>query len=142
MNDIASHAIVFLLGTATGAAGTYFADKYTDQRRRQEGASATKKEFSRLFQMMPDLLSEMQQDVAQPKRATYREFFVIPKGAQLWPTPNSFYYEDDGSNNYLGKARILESRGYVIDVTPGNAPKFQMTEEFFTLLRTGPEKKG
>ena len=141
MDYITSHGIAFLLGTATGAAGTYFAHKYTDQRRRQEAASAVKVEFRELYDLMPDLLDEMQEDVTQPKHASYREFFVIPKGAQLWATPNTFYYEDDETNNYLGKTRILESRGYVIDVTPGNAPKFQMTEEFVTLLKRAPTKK-
>jgi hypothetical protein len=33
--EIASHAVAFLLGAATGATGTYFADKYTDKQRRQ-----------------------------------------------------------------------------------------------------------
>src|SRR5438874_5932714 len=50
------------------------------------------------------------------------------------------YYEDDGTNNYLGKTRILEARGYVIDVTPGNAPNFQMTEEFVALLNSQSNK--
>jgi hypothetical protein len=135
MNEIASHALAFLLGTATGAAGTYFADKYTDRRRRQEASAATRSEFSKLHELMPDLLREMQQDFAEPDRASWREFFVIPKGAQLWATPNTFYYEDDGTNNYLGKTQILVDRGYVIDITPGNAPKFQMTEEFVALLK-------
>jgi hypothetical protein len=136
MNDVASHALTFLLGTATGAAGKYFADKYTDRRRQQETAAATKSEFAKLFDLMPDLLGEMQIDLSEPSRATWRKFFVIPKGAQLWNPPNSFYYEDDYTNNYLGKTRILESRGYVIDVTPGETPMFQMTEEFVAFLRS------
>jgi hypothetical protein len=136
MNEVASHALAFLLGTATGAAGTYFADKYTDKRRRQEATAAATSDFATVFELMPDLLRQMQQDLAQPGCASSREFFVIPKGAQLWATPNSFYYEDDGLNNYLGKTRILQARGYVIDVTPGNAPKFQMTEEFVALLNS------
>src|SRR6266571_1298987 len=114
MNEVASHALAFLLGTATGAAGTYFADKYTDKRRRQETAAVANSEFAKLFELMPDLLREMQHDSAEPGRSSWREFFVIPKDAQLWATPNSFYYEDDDTNNYLGKARILEARGYVI----------------------------
>src|SRR5438874_8277127 len=89
MNEVASHALAFLLGTATGAAGTYFADKYTDKRRRQEAATATHGEFAKLFELMPDLLREMQRDFAEPGRSSWREFFVIPKGAQLWATPNN-----------------------------------------------------
>jgi hypothetical protein len=138
MNEIASHAIAFLLGTATGASGKYFADKYTDRRRRGESEAASKREFSNVFALMPDLIREMQHDLAQPDHATWREFFVIPKGTQVWATPNSFYYEDDGRNNYLGKAKILASRGYVVDVTPGSAPKFQMTEGFVAWLKTIP----
>src|SRR5205085_11626184 len=65
MNDVASHALTFLLGTATGAAGKYFADKYTDRRRQQETAAATKSEFAKLFDLMPDLLGEMQIDLSE-----------------------------------------------------------------------------
>jgi len=38
--EVASHALAFLLGAATGATGTYFADKYTDKRRRQEASTS------------------------------------------------------------------------------------------------------
>lgn len=140
VNAVATHAFAFLIGAATGAAGQYFADKYTDQRRRQEGAAATKDEFARLFNLMPDLLREMQTDLSESSHATWREFFVIPKGTHVWPTPNTFFYEDDLANDYLGKAKILANRGYVIDVTPGDAPKFRMNEEFVTLLKAAPRQ--
>jgi hypothetical protein len=38
--DLISMLIGFLFGTATGAAGKYFADKYTDQRKEKEATSS------------------------------------------------------------------------------------------------------
>jgi hypothetical protein len=138
MNNIASYALTFLFGAATGAAGQYFADKYTDQRRRQESKAAISKEFSEVAQLMPDLLRQMQEDLEDPTHATWREFYVIPRGTQVFATPNTFYYAYDSNNDFLNKTKILESRGYVRDLTTGSAPKFRMTEAFVANLKALP----
>ena len=135
-----THLIAFLIGTATGAAGTYFAEKYTDKRRRIEASKEEDALFAKMAIAMPDLLNEMRTDILVPEHSAWREFFVIPKDACLWPSANSFFYEDDGNNSYLSKTGTLEEHGYVVDITPDNAPKFRMTEHFVEKLRTLKKK--
>lgn len=134
MDSFISHSITFLIGAATGAAGTYLADKFTDQRRDKEEQSKAKRLFEETARKMPDLIAEMRMDLSQPEHATFREFFVIDKGISLWASPNSLVYEEHNGNDYLNKVRILESCGYVIDVTPHNAPMFRMREHFVEFL--------
>lgn len=43
--DLISTLIGFLVGTATGAAGTYFANKYTDRHREQEAGKQAKRRW-------------------------------------------------------------------------------------------------
>jgi hypothetical protein len=140
MQEIASHAITFLLGTAVGAAGKYYADKYTDRRHRSEARKEEDKLFARLVREMPDLLEEMRGDVLSPVTSAWREFFVIPKGAVLGSTGSAFFYVDDGENAFLSKTKTLAEYGYVEDITPDNAPMFRMKEEFVDRLR-GLKKK-
>jgi hypothetical protein len=134
MNEVTTHALAFLLGTATGAAGTYFAEKYTDKRRKKETISEEDAFFQQLGKRMPDLFAEMQSDLLVDGHSEWREFFVVRKGAQLWASENSFIYEDDGSNAYLSKTRILEEHGYLVEITPGNAPMFRMRDSFVAKL--------
>ena len=139
MREIITHLIAFLVGTATGAAGKYFADKFTDKRRRVETHKEEDARFAKMVTAMPDLLEEMRNDVIVPEHSAWREFFVIPKGSLLSGTPNSFFYEDDEKNAFLSKTRTLEEHGYVVDITPGNAPHFRMREEFVEKLRNMEE---
>jgi hypothetical protein len=90
---------------------------------------------------MPDLLRQMRHDFEDPTHATWREFYVIPRGTQVFATPNTFYYVFDSSNDYLNEVKILESRGYVRDLTTGSAPKFRMTEAFVASLKALPLEK-
>ena len=135
MNEIFTHAVAFLSGTAIGAAGTYLAEKYTDQRRRKESESEENALFKKMISMMPDLLLEMKTDLSPPECHVWRDFFVIHKGSCLGGSENSFVYKDDGANAYLSKVRILGEHGYVTDITPGNAPMFKMKEHFVGKLQ-------
>ena len=133
MDSFVSHGIAFLVGTATGAAGAYFAEKFTDRRREKEGQRKEEERFLEVAAMMPDLVTEMRQDLSQ--HPNFRDFFVIDKGLQLWASKNSFVYSECDGNDYLSKVRILEGHGYVIDITPKNAPMFRMTEPFVDAVR-------
>jgi hypothetical protein len=134
MNELWSHLIAFVAGITSGVVGKFLADKLTDARRRREAASGKLKEFALVARRMPDLLAEMQTDVRVATQTHWREFFVIPDGLRLSAPPKSFFYTEDASNDYLNKARILEAKGYVQDITPGNAPKFRMREDFVEML--------
>ena len=83
---------------------------------------------------MPELIAEMKEDLTNPENQFIREFFlsrrefILNRGA-----PCFIYYEND-HENLQGKVHILENMDYVIDITPGNAPKYRMTEEFVSLV--------
>jgi len=134
--DLTSTAIGFLVGTATGAAGGYFASKYTDRRREKEGVKKAKKEFLAIKKRMPKLIAEMSTDLAGEGNADIREFFVLPNRKVCLggsKKPRFIYYEEDHSN-FRGKLDILENAGYICDMTPKNTPIFRMVEEFVELL--------
>ncbi len=138
--DVASTCIGFLIGTFTGAAGGYFANKYTDARRKKEAAKENANKFAQVAAQMPELLQEMRQDLTE--HPSVREFFVLLGGAVLGGTSSpSFQYRDAIHPGLMGKLHILENHGYLTDVTPKDCPKYRMTEEFVRLLREMPSPR-
>jgi hypothetical protein len=135
MDWMTSHGITFLSGVFVGAAGKYLGDLFTDQRHRQEDARQARDLFNQVAASMPDLLREMRNDLLEAGHQHVREFFVIREHAQLMPGGKAFVYHHDDKNDYLAKTRILESHGYVVDITPANAPMFRMTESFVNCLK-------
>lgn len=135
-----SELIAFIIGTAVGASGQYFASKFTDQRRRQEAKRETRDRFKQVRAAIPKLLAEMHDDYMKPENAVLRELFVLPNRHVIMgsggggPRTTLAYYEDD-HNNLRDQFRILENNGYVYDVTSGKVPKYQVTEEFVELVR-------
>lgn len=87
--------------------------------------------FAEIAEQMPELLAEMKRDLQTEEGKFVREFFVLERSHCLGGSekPRFIYYEDDHPN-LRGKLDILENHGYVIDVTPKNAPIYRMTEEF------------
>jgi len=127
----------FLLGAATTAVGTYFGNKYTAQREDGEAKRRLKNEFLGAKRQMSALISELKADLGREDSDTVREFFVLPnrRVALGGSSQRRFVYYEDEHDNLLGKIAILENKGFVHDVTPGNAPVFRMTEEFIECLR-------
>jgi len=122
--------ISFILGLIVGAAGTYFGNKYTDKRRKKETAKETEKEFQEVKQQMPELIAEIKNDLLQEGNNLIREFFISKRSYTLNVSDKCFVYFDDDHENLKSKVHILENHGYIIDITPGNAPKYRMSEEF------------
>ena len=131
-----SHLATFLGGAAIGCAGQYFADRFTDQRRKQEYRSEAEIEFASIKSDMPKLFAEMAQDLRGDESRSVREFFIAPN--RRFPVNNNkprfMYYEDEHPHLRVQVDR-LEAAGYVDDVTPGNTPIFRMRELFVQLLR-------
>jgi hypothetical protein len=127
--------VTFLIGVATGAAGNYFASKYTDRRRDSEKDTKAKHTFMNVKQQMPDLISEMKMDFTKKENSSIREFVVLPNKRTPFNSqqPRFAYFESD-HENLLGKITILENHGYIRDVTVSNAPIFRITEEFRELI--------
>jgi hypothetical protein len=133
---VASHSAAFLLGTATGAAGQYFADRFTDQRRRQEARAEIKARWSKIIGAMPAFIEEMKKDLKSSP--LIREFIVLPNKHVSFGVgklqPRFRYYEDEHPQ-LRGQLAMLEHYGYIHDVTPGNTPIYRMTEEFVELVQ-------
>ena len=136
MEAWSSHLISFLLGTATGAVGSYFATKYTDKRREKEGEKKIQSTFRKVQEMMPDLIQEMKVDYNNPELTSVREIAILPNNRVIFNSdrPRFVYYEDQ-HNNLKGKVAILENHNFLYDVTPGNTPIYRITEEFWELVR-------
>lgn len=131
----ASHLLTFLGGAAIGATGTYFADRFTDQRREQEERRNRKRVFEKMASLMPDLLLEMKQDVSAPDATTVREFFVVPTvGTVISSSHPRFRYHESEHTDLRGKIALLESNDFLIDVTSTNLPRYRITEELVDLL--------
>ena len=131
-----SNLISFLVGTATGAAGSYFATKYTDKRREKEGDKQLQNAFQKIKRIMPDLIKEMKVDFNNPGSISVREFAILPNKRVCFNSrqPRFIYYEEQ-HNDLKGKSAILENHNFVYDVTPGNTPIYRITEEFWELVK-------
>lgn len=88
--------------------------------------------FERLERLMPDLLAEMRQDLAEhPLR---REFVVMKRSWSYWAKGNELVYYYDDHPDLDDKLRILENEGLVQDMTYNNAKRFVLTEELADYL--------
>jgi hypothetical protein len=129
--DLLTHSIAFLSGALTGAAGKYLADKYTDQRHRQEEQAAVDRRWAKIQAAMPALIQEMKGDLT--RQPLVREFVVLPNERISFGVGQSqprFRYFEDEHPNLRGQLAILEAAGYIRDVTPVNAPIYRMSEDF------------
>jgi len=134
--DWISSIIVFLLGTVTGVAGKYFADKLTDRRRKTESTSQLKQEFINIKKQMPELIKEMKTDLSKEDHRFTREFFILPNKRcciGFSKKPRFIYYEED-HKDLRCKIDLLKSKDFLADFTTGNTPIYKMTEEFVELL--------
>lgn len=92
--------------------------------------------FVEIAKQMPELIAEMKTDLQREDGKFVREFFVLPtKTTRLGGSekPRFIYYESE-HDNLRGKLDILENHGYLVDVTPKNAPIYRMSEDFVRLV--------
>ncbi|MRT93631.1 hypothetical protein [Ancylomarina sp. 16SWW S1-10-2] len=131
MNIIYTHLITFATGLLTGILGSYIANRLSAKAKKRDESKERKNEFSTIIAKMPNLISEMKEDLSGAEMKSCREFFISPKRSVGFNnrTPAFFYYEDE-HENLSSKIRILESSGFVYDITPGDSPKYQFVEEF------------
>jgi hypothetical protein len=135
MESWGAYFITFLIGVATGAAGNYFASKYTDRRRDSEDTKKAKDTFKKVKNQMPELISEMKEDFSKNENSSIRELVVLPSNKVMFNSqqPRFIYFEDQ-HQNLKGKIAILENHGYILDVTVSNAPIYRITEEFWDMV--------
>lgn len=131
--DLVSVCAGFLLGTVTGAAGMYYGEYFSDQRRKQEKLRDAGQTFETVCHQMPDLIQEMRDDLTQKPHV--REFFVLADGTALGGMSSpAFTYHERAGRPVFSWVQALENHGYVQDITPKNTPKYRMTEEFVGLI--------
>jgi hypothetical protein len=87
---------------------------------------------------MPQLMLEMRSDLLTSGSKFTREFFVLPnQKVSLWSgsKPRFIYYEDD-HQNLQGQINLLETHGFLTNVTPpgNNALIYRMTEKLVSRL--------
>jgi hypothetical protein len=125
----------FLLGFVIGIAPKFAGDWLTDRRREWETKSKGIKDFIDITGKMPDLIEEMKKDLEDTNDRIIREFFILPnRRVSLWRTHDCFTYYEDEIPELQNKIHILEDHGYIVDVTPGNAPMYRMKENFVKYL--------
>ena len=110
--------------------------KFPDQHHQHNFVSASEKKFKKVKNMMPELITEFKTDLSTEDNKLIREFFVLPNNKVCLggsEKPRFIYYEEE-HKGLRNKIDILENQGFLIDVTPGNAPIYRMTEEFVELI--------
>lgn len=130
-----SHLITFLAGTAAGAAGTYMADRFTDQRRKQSAHRDARNSYETIRAKMPELIQEMKLDLGKPESQTLREFVILPTERTTFNHDKErFEYYESAHPNAKTQVALLESVGYVQDISKTNWPIYRMSEAFVKLL--------
>lgn len=64
-----THLATFLGGALTGAAGTYLADRFTDQRRNSETQERNLNKLENLNLLMPEFFAEIREDLKLIQRS-------------------------------------------------------------------------
>lgn len=137
MEPWGSHLLAFLAGVMTGAAGTYLADKFTDQRREGETSKAATALLRSTEAEMPELFAEIRSDRLEPAFSGIRDFFVLPdRGVTINAEGEILTYYEAEHQNLRDKVATLEERGYIRDITTGNVPRYRMSDEFIGYLST------
>lgn len=121
-----------LTGTFIGAAGAYFGDKYTDIRRKKEAAREQRDAFVKCEKTMPKLFAEMR---ANLKSHPLARKFVLIHGMYAGSNDEAvFVYRFDEHADLKGKVDMLESSGFVENITLARTARYRMTETFAELL--------
>ena len=127
--------IVYLAGILTGATGSYLGNKFTDRRRDQEAKKKEKRQFLEVVSQMPDLISEMKNDLSDQNQDLIREFFIAKK---VWTInfgeERRFIYYEEEHPRIWEMVNVLDNLGYVTKVKSGTAPIYRMNEDFVRLI--------
>ncbi len=133
--DIASVLTGFLVGAATGAAGQYFADKYTDQRREQKLAREQARLWQDIEQRFPAVIAEMRSDFSSQENRHVRVFLVKESNTMLgFVSEPCFEYHTDKHPDLRAAVVLLEQHGFITDITPGNCPMYRVHEKLVDAL--------
>ena len=97
-----------------------------------QGSSAEAAVFPKIECLMPALLDEMRDDLAQHPLS--REFVLLKRSWSYWAGGEELVYYFDDHPQLESKVNILENHGLVNNVTRTNVDCFRMTEGFIEYL--------
>jgi len=142
--DILALVTAFVVGTATGAIGTYLADKYTDIRRGKQSAKQQKKLWEDIERRFPAVISEMRTDFSTPTGRNVRAFFVKKSGTIMgFVSEPCFEYHTDKHPDLRPAILCLVQHGFISDITPGNTLMYRVHEKLVDwLLKPGTSRIG
>ena len=133
--DIFSLAVGFVVGGFTGAAGTFYGNKFTDQRRKREKTKAENSQWETLKLKFPAIIEEMIKDVKNPDFPGVRTFFVKSSRTLVNRSEPSFEYHTDVHPELNAAILHMKDLGYIEDITPKDCPKYRFYEHFYDLLK-------
>ncbi|MEA1028388.1 hypothetical protein T3A99_07375 [Pseudomonas sp. N-137] len=133
--DLFSLAVGFLTGAFTAAAGNYLADKYSDARREKEAEKKSKKLWREIKSRFPAVIEEMERDLRAEGGSGVRVFFVKSSYSMIgFASEPYFELHTDKHLDLSAAIQFLLDQGLIIDITPGNAPMYRMSERLVDLL--------
>lgn len=134
----ASHLVAFLGGTAVGAAGKYLADRFTDQRHKNEAKAEANAQFSEIANQMPAFLAEVRTDLASHPELAIREFVVLPvRGVVFNHDRARFEYFESEHPAVANFVAMLLEAGYVEVLRATGTPIYRFKEPFVSRVRSG-----
>ncbi|HAI14678.1 MAG TPA: hypothetical protein DCM28_23435 [Phycisphaerales bacterium] len=128
---ITTSLATFLIGVVTGACGSYFASKYTDKRRHAEAKKTLAQKLKKVYQLMPELIEEIKDDLTKEDFKTVREIVILNRPNGYWDDGLTFAYYKTRHHDLKGKFSVLQNSGFVIPVSDD---KYKITEEFVELI--------
>lgn len=134
--DVLSVGIAFLVGAATGAAGNYFADKYTDTRREKKLAKEQAKLWQDIEARFPAVIADMRESFCSLEGKNVRAFFVKDSGTMIgFPSEPCFEFHTDKLPDIHPAVLHLALHGFITDITPGNCPMYRVHEKLIDWLK-------
>jgi len=131
--DLVSALTGFLLGTATGAAGRYLADRSTDQRRRRESQAQALNQLASIRARASELLAEIEADLR--KSPHLRELILLPnERMQYTHAQDRVVIYEESQPKARSQLTLLEGIGYIEQVSNGDFPLYRLRESFATAL--------
>lgn len=133
--DILSLSVGFLVGAATGAAGNYFADKYTDVRRDKKLAKEQGKLWRDIETRFPAVIADMRQAFTSPEGKNIRAFFVKDSKTMIgFLSEPCFEFHTDEHPDLNAAVLHLARNEFITDITPGNCPMYRVHEKLIDWL--------
>ncbi len=106
-----------------------------DLERRNIPVAGSNEPLQRLERLMPDLLAEMRNDLAENPLS--REFVILKRAWSYWASGGELVYYLDDHPDLENKLHILQNYGLIHEITYNNVQRYVITEELASYLGAG-----